>query len=87
MRERLKPLIKTESQFLFMCHLVGPFLQRFQTERTRCLLDVSVSTPERETCMCMELTESNSCGQLSNDVAAALQRNGKIRCMRPHFSQ
>ena len=41
MRERLRPLIKTECQFLFMSHLLGPFLQRFQTERTRCLLDVS----------------------------------------------
>ena len=41
-REKLRPIIKTEEQFLYLCHLVGPFLQRFHLERTRCLLDVSI---------------------------------------------
>ena len=40
MRDRLKPVVKTEEQFLFVCHLVGPFFQRFHIERTRCMLDV-----------------------------------------------
>jgi hypothetical protein len=40
MKEKLKPIIKTEEQFLFVCHLVGPFFQRFHIERTRCMLDV-----------------------------------------------
>jgi mediator of RNA polymerase II transcription subunit 23 len=41
MKEKLKSIIKTEEQFLFVCHLVGPFFQRFHIERTRCMLDVS----------------------------------------------
>jgi len=41
MKENLKPVIKTEEQFLFVCHLVGPFLQRFHLERTRCMLEVT----------------------------------------------
>jgi len=40
MRDKLKPVVKTEEQFLFVCHLVGPFFQRFHIERTRCMLDV-----------------------------------------------
>ena len=40
MKEKLKPVVKTEEQFLFVCHLVGPFLQRFHLERTRCMLEV-----------------------------------------------
>lgn len=27
--EHLPPVVRTEEQFLFVCHLVGPFLQRF----------------------------------------------------------
>ena len=38
--EVLKPLVKTEFQLLYVYHLVGPFLQRFQQERTRCMLEV-----------------------------------------------
>lgn len=38
--EVLKPLVKTEFQLLYIYHLVGPFLQRFQQERTRCMLEV-----------------------------------------------
>ncbi|XP_064486798.1 mediator of RNA polymerase II transcription subunit 23-like isoform X1 [Ornithodoros turicata] len=39
--ERLKPVIKTEEQFLFLCHLVAPFFQRIVTERTRCVMDIT----------------------------------------------
>jgi mediator of RNA polymerase II transcription subunit 23 len=42
MREKLKPIMKTEEQFLFVCHLIGPFLQRFHIERTRCMLEVTL---------------------------------------------
>ncbi|KAK2179641.1 hypothetical protein NP493_478g01047 [Ridgeia piscesae] len=45
-REVLKPLIKTEDQLLFVCHLVGPFLRRFHIERTRCLLELTVELYE-----------------------------------------
>jgi len=44
MRDKLKPVVKTEEQFLFVCHLVGPFFQRFHIERTRCMLDVSYTS-------------------------------------------
>ena len=30
-KDRLAPLIKKEPQFLYVCHLVGPFLSRFST--------------------------------------------------------
>lgn len=39
-REQLRPVIRTEEQFLYLCHLIGPFLQRFHLERTRCLMEV-----------------------------------------------
>ena len=42
LREHLKPVVKTEEQYILVCHVVGPFLQRFHAERTRCLLDVSI---------------------------------------------
>lgn len=45
-KERMLPIIKTETQFLYLCSLVGPFLQRFREERTRCLLDLTVSLYE-----------------------------------------
>ncbi|XP_043923926.1 mediator of RNA polymerase II transcription subunit 23 [Protopterus annectens] len=41
--EVLKPLVKTEYQLLYVYHLVGPFLQRFQQERTRCMLEVGIA--------------------------------------------
>ncbi|XP_023930965.1 mediator of RNA polymerase II transcription subunit 23-like, partial [Lingula anatina] len=45
-KEQLKPVVHTEEQFLFICHLVGPFLQRFYAERTRCLLEFVVDLYE-----------------------------------------
>lgn len=41
LKEKVKPIIKTEEQFIFICHIVGPFLQRFSAERTRCVIDVT----------------------------------------------
>uniref|UniRef100_A0A8C5NER4 Mediator of RNA polymerase II transcription subunit 23 n=1 Tax=Gouania willdenowi TaxID=441366 RepID=A0A8C5NER4_GOUWI len=41
--ETLKPIVKTEFQLLYVYHLVGPFLQRFQQERTRCMLEIAVA--------------------------------------------
>lgn len=38
--EVLLPIVKTEFQLLYVYHLVGPFLQRFQQERTRCMIEV-----------------------------------------------
>ncbi|KAK7495937.1 hypothetical protein BaRGS_00012927 [Batillaria attramentaria] len=45
-REKLRPLIRTEEQYLFLCHLLGPFLQRFHMERTRCLMELTVELYE-----------------------------------------
>ncbi|KAJ3607191.1 hypothetical protein NHX12_026704 [Muraenolepis orangiensis] len=41
--ETLKPVVQTEFQLLYVYHLVGPFLQRFQQERTRCMLEIGVA--------------------------------------------
>ncbi|XP_044532922.1 mediator of RNA polymerase II transcription subunit 23 isoform X7 [Gracilinanus agilis] len=41
--EALLPIIKTEFQLLYVYHLVGPFLQRFQQERTRCMIEIGVA--------------------------------------------
>jgi len=45
-REKVHPVVKTEEQFLFLCHLVGPFLQRFNTDRPRCVTDLTVELYE-----------------------------------------
>ncbi|KAL1116974.1 hypothetical protein AAG570_004302 [Ranatra chinensis] len=41
-KEKLSPAVKTEEQLLFLCHLVGPFLQRFNTDRPKCVFDLTV---------------------------------------------
>ncbi len=39
-QERLLKTIKTENQLLLAFQLIGPFLQRIQTESTKLLLEV-----------------------------------------------
>lgn len=46
LKEQIKPLVKTEGQFLFVCCLIGPLLQRFHEERTRCLMEIAVEIYE-----------------------------------------
>ena len=41
LQERVKFVIRTEEQFLFICHIVAPFLQRFLIERTRIVMEVT----------------------------------------------
>uniref|UniRef100_T1KM10 Mediator of RNA polymerase II transcription subunit 23 n=1 Tax=Tetranychus urticae TaxID=32264 RepID=T1KM10_TETUR len=41
LRERVKPIIKTEEQFLFIVHIVCPFLQRLYVERTCRAMEVT----------------------------------------------
>ncbi|XP_068748521.1 mediator of RNA polymerase II transcription subunit 23-like [Montipora capricornis] len=41
-RERVSPLTTNEAQFMYVCHLVGPFLQRFLHERPRCLQEIVI---------------------------------------------
>jgi len=40
MQTSLNPLVQTEWQLLFVCHLVGPLLQRLTNERPKALLEV-----------------------------------------------
>ena len=42
----MKPIIESEAQFLFVCHLVGPLLQRFHNERTRCIMELTLALYE-----------------------------------------
>ena len=43
MKERLTPLIRSEEQFIFLCHLIGPFLSRYKFDRpSPCILDLAV---------------------------------------------
>jgi len=46
LKEKFKPAVKTEEQFLFLCHLVAPFLQRFHVERTRYAMEITVELYE-----------------------------------------
>ena len=48
LRDRVSPLVTNEAQFLYVCHLVGPFLQRFSQERLRCLQEVSCKAEHSE---------------------------------------
>ena len=58
--EVLKPLVKTEFQLLYVYHLVGPFLQRFQQERTRCMLEVYTHTRTDGRTHASECTQTHS---------------------------
>ncbi|KAL1420487.1 hypothetical protein MTO96_024305 [Rhipicephalus appendiculatus] len=46
MRDRFKPVVKTEEQFLFLCHLVAPFFQRMGSERSRIVMDITMELYE-----------------------------------------
>uniref|UniRef100_T1HR14 Mediator of RNA polymerase II transcription subunit 23 n=1 Tax=Rhodnius prolixus TaxID=13249 RepID=T1HR14_RHOPR len=41
-KEKLSPLIKTEEQLLFLCHLIGPFLHRFNTDRPKGVYELTI---------------------------------------------
>ncbi|XP_071446035.1 mediator of RNA polymerase II transcription subunit 23 isoform X2 [Hetaerina americana] len=45
-KECLRPLVRSEEQLLFLCHLVGPFLQRFNTDHPRCVMDLTLQLYE-----------------------------------------
>ncbi|CAL1290327.1 unnamed protein product [Larinioides sclopetarius] len=46
LKTKFKPAVKTEVQFIFICHLVAPFLQRFYLERTRYAMEITVELYE-----------------------------------------
>ncbi|CAH4038427.1 mediator of RNA polymerase II transcription subunit 23 isoform X1 [Pieris brassicae] len=41
-KERLSPEIHTESQLIYLCHLVGPFLQRFNSDISRAVMEITI---------------------------------------------
>uniref|UniRef100_A0A8D8DB44 Mediator of RNA polymerase II transcription subunit 23 n=4 Tax=Culex pipiens TaxID=7175 RepID=A0A8D8DB44_CULPI len=41
-KEKFKPIIKTEYQLIYLCHVVGPFLNRLSTERPRAVSDITL---------------------------------------------
>uniref|UniRef100_A0A7G3ABS6 Mediator of RNA polymerase II transcription subunit 23 n=1 Tax=Lutzomyia longipalpis TaxID=7200 RepID=A0A7G3ABS6_LUTLO len=40
-KDKLKPIITTEQQLIYLCHLVGPFLQRLDYERPRQVAEIT----------------------------------------------
>uniref|UniRef100_A0A182MU65 Mediator of RNA polymerase II transcription subunit 23 n=1 Tax=Anopheles culicifacies TaxID=139723 RepID=A0A182MU65_9DIPT len=42
MKEKLKPLVHTEYQLIYVCHVVGPFLHRLSIERVRAVADITL---------------------------------------------
>ena len=38
----MQPVINTEEQLIFVCHLIGPTLNRFNVERPRCISELTV---------------------------------------------
>ena len=40
-KDRLDELVKTESHFLFICKLIGPFLSKIHLENTNLLIDLA----------------------------------------------
>ena len=46
MRERIRPILTTEEQLVVVCHLIGPFLQRFNSELARKVFDVTIELYE-----------------------------------------
>ena len=45
-KDRLHPLIRTEEQYLWLCHLIGPTLQRFSVDKPKCVFDLTVELYE-----------------------------------------
>lgn len=45
-KEKLQPVVNSEEQLIYACHLIGPTLARFNAERPRCIVDLAVSLYE-----------------------------------------
>ena len=46
MRERIRPILTTEEQLVVVYHLIGPFLQRFNSELARKVFDLTIELYE-----------------------------------------
>lgn len=41
-KEKLKPAVRNEYQLIYVCHIVGPFLQRLDIERPAIVLNTTI---------------------------------------------
>nr|CAB3263735.1 mediator of RNA polymerase II transcription subunit 23-like [Phallusia mammillata] len=42
LKDEIRPIVETELQMLYVYHLIGPYIPRYQVERTRCMMDVAL---------------------------------------------
>lgn len=45
-KEKLQPVVNSEEQLIYACHLIGPTLARFNAERPHCVVELAVSLYE-----------------------------------------
>jgi len=45
-KDRLHSIIRTEEQYIWLCHLIGPTLQRFSVDKPKCVFDLTVELYE-----------------------------------------
>ncbi|XP_050360927.1 mediator of RNA polymerase II transcription subunit 23 isoform X2 [Nymphalis io] len=45
-KDKVSPEIRTEMQLIFLCHLVGPYLQRFNSDLSRAVMDITIALYE-----------------------------------------
>ncbi|XP_020291253.1 mediator of RNA polymerase II transcription subunit 23 [Pseudomyrmex gracilis] len=45
-KEKLQPVVSSEEQLIYACHLIGPTLARFNAERPNCVVELTVSLYE-----------------------------------------
>lgn len=41
-KEKLQPVVSSEEQLIYACHLIGPTLARFNAERPHCVVELAV---------------------------------------------
>jgi len=41
-KEQLQPVVSSEEQLIYACHLIGPTLARFNAERPHCVVELAV---------------------------------------------
>lgn len=41
-KEKLQPVVNSEEQLIYACHLIGPTLARFNAERPNCVVELTV---------------------------------------------
>ncbi|KAJ8687549.1 hypothetical protein QAD02_023343 [Eretmocerus hayati] len=54
-KEKLQPIVRNEEQLIFACHLIGPTLTRLNSERPKCVSDLTI--------LLYEMLERVNCSQ------------------------